>query len=217
MGGVFFELGNNNITFVATDAHRLVRCIKTDVKCGREDSYIVPKKPLGLLKNMLSSLSDEIRLSNDQNHLVVKGSQFELYCRLIDAKFPDYRVVIPANNPYKLVVNRNDFLSALKRIDVFSNKTTHLVTFEIQGNSLHLNARDEDSANEGHEHMPCQYEGEDMMIAFNAKLLLELINALEVEELLIELSTPSKAGIIRPAAQSENEDLLILMMPLMIS
>jgi DNA polymerase III subunit beta len=215
MSGVYFELGKNNMTLVATDAHRLVRCVKTDVNCLTEDKFIVPKKALNQLKNNLNSSTD-VKVSFNTNHMFVEGEHIQLSCRLIDAKFPDYKVVIPADNPYKLVIAKNDFLSALRRVSVFANKTTNQVVFDIVGNSLHLYAQDVDFSFEGNEQLPCQYDGEDMKIAFNGRLLLELILVLEGDEVLFELSTPTRAGLVKPNHQREHEDLLMLLMPLMI-
>jgi DNA polymerase III subunit beta len=215
MSGVYFELGKKSITLVATDAHRLVRCIKTDVQCPTEDKFIVPRKALNQLKNNLNT-STEVTVSFNTNHMFVEGEHIHLSCRLIDAKFPDYKVVIPADNPYKLVLSKSDFISALRRVSVFANKTSNQVVLDIVGNNLHLYAQDVDFSFEGNEQLPCQYDGEDMKIAFNARLLLELILALEGDEILFELSTPSRAGLVKPNEQRDNEDLLMLLMPLMI-
>lgn len=215
MSGVLFEISPNNLTLVATDAHRLVRCVKTDVNCKQEDKFIVPKKALNQLKNNLNN-STEIKISYNQNHLFVESETLQLSCRLIDAKFPDYKVVIPADNPYKLIVNRSEFISAIRRVSVFANKTTNQVVLDIVGNNLHLYAQDVDFSFEGNEQMPCQFDGEDMKIAFNARLLLELINALVGEEIMFELSTPTRAGLIKPVETRDHEDLLMLLMPLMI-
>jgi DNA polymerase-3 subunit beta len=148
--------------------------------------------------------------------LFVHSENLQLSCRLIDAKFPDYKIVIPADNPYKLTIDKLEFLSALRRVSVFSNKLTNQVVLDIQGNSLHLYAQDVDFSFEGNERMQCQYNGEDMKIAFNARLLIELIVVLEGEEIEFELSTPTRAGIIRPVDKKDHEDLLMLIMPLMI-
>jgi DNA polymerase-3 subunit beta len=215
MSGVFFELSKNNMTLVATDAHRLVRCVKTDVNCPGDDKFIVPKKALTQLKNNLNT-STEVTISYNENHLFVNGENIHLSCRLIDAKFPDYKVVIPADNPFKLILNKADFAGALRRVSVFANKTTNQVVLDIEGNNLHLYAQDVDFSFEGNERMACQYTGEDLKIAFNAKLLLELILALESEDIVFELSTPNRAGLVKPVDKREHEDLLMLLMPLMI-
>jgi len=217
MTGVFFELDKKGLQCVATDAHRLVRYKRTDVKCPKSDSFIAPRKPLSLLKAAIPDSDDEITISYNSNHLFVKHSSTQLSCRLIDARFPDYKVVIPTDNPYKLTVNRNDFQNALRRISIFSNKSTYQVALNISGSELQLAAQDIDFSFEGNERMKCQYNGEDLVIAFNAKLLVEMLNATDTEEVVVELSTPTKAGIIKPSAQEEGEELLMLVMPLMLN
>jgi len=197
MTGVFFELSKNALQFVATDAHRLVRYKRTDVTCSKTDSFIVPKKPLTLLKNALPDNDDDLSLSYNSNHLFVTHGSTQLICRLIDARFPDYKVVIPTDNPYKLIVNKLDFQSALRRVSIFSNKSTNQVALNITGSELQLAAQDVDFSFEGNERMNCQYDGEDLQIAFNAKFLIEMLNAAESDEVKIELATSTKAGILK--------------------
>ncbi|MEQ1554675.1 MAG: DNA polymerase III subunit beta [Ferruginibacter sp.] len=217
MTGVFFELTNEGISFVATDAHRLVKYKRTDVSCPQNDTFIVPKKPLNLLKSALPDNDDVLTLSYNSNHLFVKHGGTELVCRLIDARFPDYKVVIPVDNPYVLTVNRSDFQGALRRVSVFSNKSTNQVALSISGNELQLASQDIDFSFEGNERMNCTYDGEDLAIAFNAKFLIEMLSGAETSEINIELSTPTKAGIIKPSEQDANEELLMLVMPLMLN
>ncbi len=217
MTGVFFELSSKGITCVATDAHRLVRYSRIDVSCPETTSFIVPKKPLTLLKNVLPNTDQELNVSYNSNHLFVKFDGTEMVCRLIDARFPDYKVVIPTDNPYKLTVEKNGFQNALRRVSVFSNKSTNQVALTISGSELQLAAQDVDFSFEGNERMSCQYDGEDLQIAFNAKFLIEMLSAAETPEVVIELSTPTKAGIIKPTDKSENEELLMLVMPLMLN
>ena len=217
MTGVFFELDKKGMQAVATDAHRLVRYKRKDVSCPKSDSFIVPKKPLALLKTALPVNDDEISISYNGNHLFVKHGTTQMSCRLIDARFPDYKVVIPTDNPYKLVVNKNDFQGALRRVSIFSNKSTNQVALSIAGSELELLAQDIDFSFEGDERMKCQYDGEDLTIAFNAKFLIEMLNAADSDEIKIELSTPTKAGIIKPTEQDENEELMMLVMPLMLN
>ncbi len=217
MTGVFFELDKTGISFVATDAHRLVKYTRTDVSCPQKDTFIVPKKPLNLLKSALPDNEDELTLSYNSNHLFVKHGGTELVCRLIDARFPDYKVVIPTDNPYVLSVNRSDFQGALRRVSVFSNKSTNQVALSISGNELQLASQDVDFSFEGNERMACTYDGEDLAIAFNAKFLIEMLNGAETADINVELSTPTKAGIIKPSEQEPNEELLMLVMPLMLN
>ncbi|HUQ64807.1 MAG TPA: DNA polymerase III subunit beta [Flavitalea sp.] len=217
MTGVFFEMSKDALQFVSTDAHRLVRYRRTDVNCPKTDSMIVPKKPLTLLKSSMPMNEDELTINYNSNHLFVKHGTTQMSCRLIDARFPDYKVVIPADNPYKLTVNKSDFQGALRRVSIFSNKSTNQVVVNISGSELQLAAQDVDFSFEGTERMKCQYNGEDLQIAFNAKFLIEMLNASDSDEITIDLSTPTKAGILKPAAQEDSEDLLMLVMPLMLN
>lgn len=217
MTGVFFELAYDCITFVATDAHRLVEYKRTDVSCPEIAGFVVPKKPLQQLKNNLPNDETQITVSYNDNFLFVSCDTFSLNCRLIDAKFPDYKAVVPRYNSYTVTINRLDFVSALKRVSVFSNKTTNQVMLHINKNLIEISSEDIDFSYDGMEKMSCQYVGKDMKIAFNAKLLLEIATNIKGSELLIELSSPSRAGILKQIEKNSNEEILMLMMPLMIN
>ena len=217
MTGVLVEMNINEIRFVSTDAHRLMMYTRKDVTCPQQHSFIVPRKPLMLLKNVLPQNEDMLVISYNNNHLFIQHGTTKLVCRLIDARFPDYKVVIPKENPFKMVVNTNDFQGALKRVSIFSNKSTSQVVLTISGSELQLAGQDVDFSFEGNERMNCQYDGEDLQIAFNAKFMIEMLGAVDAEEVAIELSTPNKAGIIRPLNQDEGEDIMMLVMPLMIN
>lgn len=217
MTGVYFELATDNITFVSTDAHRLVQFRRTDINCPTQEGFVVPKKPLQQLRATLPADDSQLQLSYNSSHLFINSARLSMSCRLIDARFPDYKAVIPADNPYKLTINRADFISALRRVSIFANKTTNQVVLEINGNALQLSAQDIDFSYEGKENLSCQYTGEDMKIAFNARLMIEMVNNLDGAEVQVDLSTPTRAGIFRPTEVAENEDVLMLLMPLMVS
>lgn len=217
MSGVYFGIDDSGLTTVATDAHRLVRLIRKDVTTEVPSSFIVPKKPLTLIKSLIPTTEEEVQVKFNEKHLFLSHEHSEVICRLIDARFPDYKVVIPQDNPYKLVVNKNNFQNALKRVSVFSNKSTYQVALSISGSELQLESQDIDLSFEGSERMGCQYDGEDIQIAFNAKFLIEMLSAAESEEVVMELSTPTKPGILKPVGEKENEDLLMLVMPLMLN
>jgi len=217
MMGVFFELKDNQLVMVATDAHRLMKYTLQNVPSEFEHSLVVPKKPLTLLKSTLANKEDEIQLHFSKNHLFVKHSSLELSCRLIDARYPDYKVVIPTENPYTLLVNTNEFQNALKRLSIFSNKSTYQVVLSISGSSLEMSSQDIDLSFEGKERMNCQFDGEDMSIGFNAKLFIEMLSATDSEEIEIKLSSGRKAGVVYPATQKEGESLLMLVMPIMVN
>ncbi len=216
MTGVYFELAPHSVTFVATDAQRLVKLTRTDLSAAEERGFIVPRKPLQQLRNIIPTDDTQLEIFFNSSHLFVKNDKLSLSCRLIDAKFPPYKSVIPNDNPFNLVINRADLISSLKRVSIFANKSTSQVVFDIVGNSINISAQDIDFSYEGKEQLNCQYTGEDMKIAFNAKLLIEMLGNLSAEEVKIELSMPSRAGIYRPMDKDEHEDLLQLLMPLIV-
>src|SRR5690606_17995794 len=189
---------------------RLVQYARTGLEVPSGEGLIVPKKPLQQLKNNLSADDTPLQLSFNSSHLFVSNDKITMSCRLIDARFPDYKAVIPVDNPFLLTINRADFLSALKRVSIFSSKSTSQIALEITGNSLVISAQDIDFSNEGHETLSCQYQGEDIKIAFNARLLIEMLVNMDGDEIQIELSTPNRAGILRPIEDGNEEKLLML-------
>jgi DNA polymerase-3 subunit beta len=217
---VFCQLATDNITFVATDAHKLVRYRRTDVASPSAASFILPKKPLNLLKNLLGGAANDAVLKidfNKTNALFAFGNT-TLICRLIDGKYPNYEAVIPKENPNQLVVDRLAILGSIKRVSIFSNKTTHQVRLRISGSELHISAEDLDFANEANERLTCQYTGEDMEIGFNSRFLVEMLNNLQSDEIHLEMSAPNRAGLVFPGkTESEGEDILMLVMPVMLN
>ncbi len=218
MSGVFCQLGTDNITFVATDAHKLVRYKRSDAKAQGASSFIIPKKPLNLLKNTLSGVSGNVKIEYNNTNAFFSFENTNLICRLIDGKYPNYEAVIPKENPNKLTVDRISFLNSIKRVSIFSNKTTHQVRLKIAGSELSISAEDLDFANEASERLTCQYVGEDMEIGFNSKFLAEMLSNLNCENVNLEMSAPNRAGILLPA-EKENaaEDILMLVMPVMLN
>lgn len=215
--GVYVQLYRDNAVFVATDANRLVKVERSDVRPGVETSFILPKKALNLLKSNLPQDDTETKVDfNDSNAFFAFGD-VKLICRLIDERYPDYKAVIPTDNPNKLTLNRQDFLNSVKRISIFGNKTTNQINIKITGSELTIYAEDLDLSNEAVERLGCDYAGEDMEIGFNSKLLIEMLQNLSTPEILIELSTPSRAGIILPSENIDDESLLMLIMPMMIA
>lgn len=218
MSGIFFELGEEAVRFVATDAHKLVRYMRTDVRADKPASFIVPKKPLNLLKNVLSATNAEVAVSYNENNASFTFDNLVLVCRLIDGKYPNYEAVIPKKNPNKLTIDRASFLSSIRRVSIFSNKTTHQVRLSIAGSQLAVSAEDLDFANEANEKLTCSYEGEDMTIGFNSRFLMDMLNNLTSEHVVLEMSAPNRAGIILPSEPGEvGEDVLMLVMPVMLN
>jgi len=218
MSGVFFQLTSNDISFVATDAHKLVRYRRTDAKAQSDASFIVPKKPLNLLKNTLAGVSGNINIQYSKTNALFAYDNTVLVCRLIDGKYPNYDAVIPKQNPNKLTVDRIAFLNSIKRVSIFSNKTTHQVRLKITGSELSIFAEDIDFSNEASERLTCQYTGEDMEIGFNSKFLLDMLNNLSCENVNVEMSAPNRAGILLPSEKDNAaEDILMLVMPVMLN
>lgn len=218
MSGVFCQFNETNSIFVATDAHKLVRYTRNDAKAGTAASFIMPKKPLNVLKNLLSGIDDAVKIEFNKTNALFSFGNINLVCRLIDGKYPNYEAVIPKQNPNKLTIDRSAFLGALKRVSVFSNKATHQIRVKVTGSQLRVSAEDLDFANEGHELLTCTYVGEDMEIGFNSRFLMEMVSNLECDEIVLEMSAPNRAGIILPNNNANpSEDVLMLVMPVMLN
>lgn len=217
MSGVYVQLNEQYITFVATDAHRLVRYRRTDVGAEKATSIILPKKALTLLKSSLPSDETPVSMEYNNTNAFFQFGSINLICRLVDERYPDYEAVIPQVNPNKLTVDRSLFLNTLRRVVIFANKTTHQVRLKISGSELHISAEDLDFSNEAHERLSCQFEGDDLEIGFNAKFLVEMLNNLSCEEVVLEMSSPNRAGLLLPAVKTDNEDVLMLVMPVMLN
>ncbi len=216
MTGIYFQVDFNKLTLVATDAHKLVKYTFHEVGGEVSTSFIVPKKALNLLRNALPA-GDKVKLSfNTQNAFFSFGNT-ELVCRLIDARYPDYNAVIPIDNPNILTLSRQDFQNSLKRIAIYANKTTNQVVLNVNEGSLTISAQDLDFANEATEQLACTYDGNPLTIGFNAKFLIEMLGVLESEEVKMELATPTRAGILLPVEETEGEEILMLVMPVMLS
>jgi DNA polymerase-3 subunit beta len=217
MTGVFCQLSPQNITFVATDAHKLVRYRRNDTKSDAAASFILPKKALTLLKASLGSDDSAVSLEYNSTSAFFRFGNINLISRLIDERYPDYEAVIPQSNPNKLTLDRSQFLNSLRRVVIFANKTTHQVRLKINGSELNISSEDVDFSNEAHERLGCQYEGEDMEIGFNAKFLIEMLGNLEGDEVTLEMSTPNRAGLLIPQTNDDKEDVLMLVMPVMLN
>ena len=218
MSGVFFQFSPEHLTFVATDAHKLVKYQRADVQASEVAEFIMPKKPLNLLKGILSGNEEEVTVSyNDSNARFTFGNTV-LVCRLIDGKYPNYEAVIPRENPNKLVIQRGQFLSSVRRVSIFSNKTTHQIRLKIAGAELNISAEDVDYSNKAEERLTCSYQGDDMQIGFNSRFLIEMLGNLDSDEVSLEMSLPNRAGILTPVdGLEEGEKVVMLVMPVMLN
>lgn len=219
MTGVYMAMSDTCLTFVATDAHKLVRYRRMDVKSDAAASFIVPKKPINQLKNILAGRADEpVHVEFNNTNASFTFGEYKLICRLIEGRYPNYEAVIPTTNPNKLIVDRQLLNAAIKRVAIFSSKATHQIRFKISGQELVLTAEDLDYSNEAKERLTCNYSGEDMEIGFSSKFFQEMLANLSQTEIQLEMSAPNRAGIITPVDnQNADEDILMLLMPVMLN
>jgi len=218
MSGVFFQFSSQSLTFVATDAHKLVKYTRTDVTADQTAEFIMPKKPLNLLKGILGGSDSEVTIEYNDANAKFTFDNVVLVCRLIDGKYPNYEAVIPKENPNKLTVDRASFLNSVRRVSIFSSKTTHQIRLKMAGTELNISAEDLDFSNKADERLSCDYQGDDMQIGFNSRFLSEMLNNLSSNEVLIEMSLPNRAGILTPIdGTDEGEQVTMLVMPVMLN
>jgi DNA polymerase-3 subunit beta len=218
MSGVFFQFSPEGLIFVATDAHKLVKYARADVKASQVADFIMPKKPLNILKGILGASDAEVAIEYNDSNATFSFENYVLTCRLIDGKYPNYEAVIPKENPNKLLINRVQFLNSVRRVAIFANKTTHQIRLKIAGTELNISAEDIDYSNKADERLTCDYQGDDMQIGFNSRFLTEMLNNLSSDEIQLEMSMPNRAGILTPVdGLDEGETVTMLVMPVMLS
>lgn len=218
MNGIFMEMSEDHLSFVASDAHKLVRYRRTDGKAEASASFILPKKPASLLKNILPKINNPVKVEFDHKNASFILTDYTLVCRLVEGNYPSYNSVIPTDNPNRLTIDRHEFYNSLKRVSVFSNQASNLIKLELKGNQMTVSAQDIDFSISAYERLKCQYEGDDMQIGFKSTFLIEILSNLSSGDVFLELSDPTRAGLILPAeTDNENEDILMLLMPMMIN
>lgn len=217
MNGVYFDIHTDDLTFVASDGHKLVRLRNLSIKSPERAAFIMPKKPATLLKNVLAKEAEDVRIQFDENNAYITCTNFEMVCRLIEGRYPNYNSVIPQDNPYKIIIERVSFLNALKRVSVFSNPASSLVKLQLKENQMVVSAQDIDFSTSAEETITCQSGIEKLSIGFKATYLIEILSNINSSEVVLELADPSRAGLIIPAENEENEDLLMLLMPMMLN
>ena len=217
MNGIYFCISSEGLVMVATDGHKLVRNRLCDIKTEQESSFILPKKPALLLKNMLAKDDSIVSMKFDNANAEVVFGDTRLVCRLIEGRYPNYKSVIPQNNPNTMTIDRDTLLGALKRVQPFANDTSKLVRFRIDSHVLQLDAEDFDFSKTATERMSCEYDGTPMSIGFKGNSFIEVLNNIEESEVALKLSDPSRAGIVVPSVQQENQDLLMLLMPMLLN
>ena len=218
MSGVFFQFSPEGLIFVATDAHKLVKYSRSDVKASQVADFIMPKKPLNILKSILGTSDADVTIEYNDSNATFSFESYILTCRLIDGKYPNYEAVIPKENPNKLMINRVLLLNSVRRVAIFSNKTTHQIRLKIAGAELNISAEDIDYSNKAEERLTCDYQGDDMQIGFNSRFLSEMLTNLTSDEIMLEMSMPNRAGILTPIdGLDEGETVTMLVMPVMLN
>ncbi|MEA4984966.1 Beta sliding clamp [bioreactor metagenome] len=221
MNGIYFDILKDSLTLVATDAHKLVRykTSYTSVNLSEEDkaSFILPKKPANMLKNILPKESGEVEVKFDNKNAYFKLSNYTMICRQVEGRYPNYNGVIPKENPYKIIVDRVSLLNALKRVSVFSNQASNLIKLQISENQIFISAQDIDFSISAEETINCQYADDQIKIGFKSAFLIEILNNINSSDVIVELTDPSRAGIILPFENEDNEDILMLLMPMLLN
>jgi DNA polymerase-3 subunit beta len=217
MNGVYFDIQADSLTFVASDGHKLVRLSNSAVRSEGRASFILPKKPANLLKNLLPKSNDPVKIQFDENNAYITMENFEMVCRLIEGRYPNYNSVIPQENPNRVTMERLPLLNALERVSVFSNPASSLVKLQLIENRIVVSAQDIDFSTSAEEKIFCQYEGEELSIGFKATFLIEILGNINANEIVLALADPSRAGVIVPVENEENEDLLMLLMPMVLN
>jgi len=217
MNGVVLDISPENVTFVASDSHKLVRLTNTSVHGDQKAMLIIPKKPSNLLRVILPKETGQVIVSFDDSNVVFRLSSYTIFCRLVEGRFPNYNVVIPQNNPYKVLVDRVSFLNTLKRVAIFANQASSLVKMVISSNRIELTTQDIDFSTSAEETISCQYDGERITIGFKAQFIIDIVSNLNTQDIVLELADPSRAGLFLPLQNEENQDLLMLLMPMLLN
>lgn len=218
MSGVYFDFSPEGLIFVATDAHKLVRYERRDIQANQKSEFIMPKKPLNLLKGILSGSENEVTIEYNENNVKFSFEEIEVICRLIDGNYPNYEAVIPKENPNVLTINRTQFLGSARRVSIFSSKTTHQIRLKVAGTSLQVSAEDPEFSNSATERLTCNFEGDDMEIGFNSKFLIEMLGNLSSDEVMLQMSLSNRPGLLIPVdGLDSGEKVTMLVMPIMLN
>ena len=217
MNGIYFDITTEDITLVASDGHKLVRYKTYAVRGEEKAAFILPKKPANLLKSLLPKEQGDVQIGFDDRNATFTLENYRMVCRLIEGRYPNYNSVIPQNNPHKAILDRATFISALRRVSVFSSQSSSLIKLSLSDNLMKISAQDIDFSTSAEETVICQYDGNAMSIGFKSSFLIDILNNMSSQNVVVELADPSRAGVIIPEEQEENEDLLMLLMPMMLN
>ncbi len=217
MNGIYFDIFPEEIVFVSTDSHKLVRTKNSSVRAGVKAAFVLPKKPANLLKNILPKESGAVKISFDDKNAQFTLGAYQITCRLIEGRFPNYASVIPVNHPNKVIIDRVSFMNVVRRVAVFSSPASALVKLQLSENNIVVSAQDIDFSTAAVENISCNYQGTPMSIGFKANFLTDILNNLSSQDIIVELADPARPGLILPVDNADNEDVLMLLMPMMLS
>ena len=217
MNGIYFDLTPDCLAIVASDGHKLVRNKIFTIKSDQPSAFILPKKPATLLKNLLGKDGGDVVIRFDERNAEINYGDGTIQCRLIEGRYPNYNSVIPQNNPNELRIDRNGLMAALRRVQPFANDSSNLIRFHVENGTLQLDAEDYDFSKTATERMSCEYNGQPMSIGFKGSSFIEVLSNFDCPEVIIQLADPSRAGLVLPSEQPENQDVLMLMMPMLIN
>ena len=217
MNGIYFDLTTECLAIVASDGHKLVRNKVFSVHSEQPASFILPKKPATLLKNMLQKDGGDVEIRFDERNAQINYGDGQIICRLIEGRYPNYNSVIPQGNPNILTIDRQGLLAALRRVQPFANDSSNLIRFHVENGTLQLDAEDFDFSKTATERMSCDYNGNAMSIGFKGSAFIDILSNFDCQEIIIQLADPSRAGLVLPSEQPENQDVLMLMMPMLIN
>ncbi len=222
MNGVFFDISDQGLTLVATDAHKLVRYktvhTSATLQEGEETvNFILPKKPATMLKNILPKESGDVEIRFDKKNAHFKLGNYTMICRQVEGRFPNYNAVIPTSNPYKIIIDRVTLLNAMKRVSVFANQASNLVKLAFSINEIHISAQDIDFSISAEETIACQFDEEPIKIGFKSSFLIEILGNINSTDIIMEMSDASRAGLILPFENEEGEEILMLLMPMLLN
>lgn len=217
MNGIYFDFEPSSLTFVATDAHKLVK-YTAENNNDFSSSFILPKKPANLLKTLLLKEEEPVKVSFDAKNVTFELKAFRLVCRLIEGTYPSYNAVIPTANPNKVLIDRVEFLNGIKRVAVCSNPTTNLIRMDIADNRINLTAQDIDFSVSANETISCSYDGDPVTIGFKSTFLIEILSNIDTPTVTVELADSTRAGVFKPVYDDkQNSETLMLLMPMMIN
>ena len=217
MNGIYFDLTADSLAIVASDGHKLVRNRNYSIKNDNAASFILPKKPANILRTVLAKDENEVVVKFDERSAEISFADGVLTCRLIEGRYPNYNSVIPQDNPNKLTVDRKGLVGALRRVLPFASDSSQLIRFHVENGSLEVSAEDIDFSTSAKESVACDYDGQSMSIGFKGSSMVEILNNLESERVIVELADPSRAGVVVPEEQPENEEVLMLIMPMLLN